>query len=75
MPTFSWGSLLLFRFGVTCLKAEELERATFEVHRKPEQKTFDTHALKSMLGFHAKVLMATGKKSDAEKLRDEARKL
>ena len=56
-------------------KAEDLERATFEVPRKPEQKVFDTHALKSMLGFHAEVLTAMGKKSDAEKLRDEARKL
>ena len=57
------------------MKAEDLERATFEVPRKPEQKAFDTHALKSMLGFHAEVLTALGRKPDAEKLRDEARKL
>ena len=56
-------------------KAEELERATFEVPRKPEKKAFDTHALKSMLGFHAEVLTALGKKSDADTLRDEAKKL
>ena len=43
-------------------KAEALERATFEVPRKPEQKAFDTHALKSLLGFHAEVLTALGKK-------------
>jgi hypothetical protein len=57
------------------MKAEDLVRATFEVPRKPEQKAFDTHALKSMLGFHAEVLTALGRKPDAEKLRDEARKL
>ncbi len=56
-------------------KAEALERATFEVPRKPEQKAFDTHALKSMLGFHAEVLTALGEKTDADKLRDEAKKL
>jgi tetratricopeptide (TPR) repeat protein len=56
-------------------KAEELERATFEVPRKPERKAFDTHALKSVLGFHAEVLTALGKKAEAEKLRDEAKKL
>lgn len=56
-------------------KAEDLERATFEVPRKPERKAFDTHALKSMLGFHAEVLTALGKKPDADKLRDEAKKL
>ena len=55
--------------------AEALERATFEVPRKPEQKAFDTHALKSLLGFHAEVLTALGKKTDADKLRDEAKKL
>jgi hypothetical protein len=55
-------------------KAEELERATFDVSRKPEKKAFDTHALKSMLGFHAEVLTALGKKPDADKLRDEAKK-
>ena len=57
------------------LKAEELERATFDVPRKPEQKAFDTHALESMLGFHAEVLTALGNKPAAEKLRDEAKKL
>lgn len=31
--------------------------------------------LKSMLGFHAEVLTALGKKPDADKLRDEAKKL
>jgi hypothetical protein len=56
-------------------KAEDLERATFEVPRKPEKKAFDTHALKSMLGFHAEVLTALGKKPNADKLRDEAKKL
>jgi hypothetical protein len=56
-------------------KAEYLERATFEVPRKPEKKAFDTHALKSMLGFHAEVLTALGRKPDANKLRDEAKKL
>jgi hypothetical protein len=57
------------------MKAEELERATFEVPRKPEQKSFDQHALRSMLGFHAEILIALGRKSEADKLRDEARKL
>jgi hypothetical protein len=57
------------------LKAEELERATFDVPRKPEQKAFNTHALQSMLGFHAEVLTALGNKPAAEKLRDEAKKL
>jgi hypothetical protein len=57
------------------MKAEELERATFEVPRKPEQKSFDQHALRSMLGFHAEILTALGRKSEADKLRDEARKL
>jgi hypothetical protein len=57
------------------MKAEELERATFEVPRKPEQKIFDRHALQSMLGFHAEILTALGRKSEADKLRDEARKL
>jgi hypothetical protein len=57
------------------MKAEELERATFEVNRTPERRAFDTHALKSMLGFHAEILIALGKKSEADKLRDEARKL
>jgi hypothetical protein len=56
-------------------KAEELERATFDVSRKPEKKAFDTHALKSILGFHAEVLTALGKKPDADKLRDESKKL
>jgi hypothetical protein len=56
-------------------KAEELERATFEISRKPEQKTFDTHALKAMLGFHAEVLTALGKKPAADTLRAEAKKL
>jgi hypothetical protein len=56
-------------------KAEELERATFEVPRKPEQKAFNTHALKSMLGFHAEVLNAMHEKAEADKLRDEAKKL
>jgi hypothetical protein len=56
-------------------KAEDLERATFEVSRKPEKRALDTHALKSMLGFHAEVLTALGKKPNAEKLRDEAKKL
>lgn len=56
-------------------KAEALERATFEVPRKPEHKTFDTHALKSMLGFHAMVLTAMHRNAEAEKLRDEAKKL
>jgi hypothetical protein len=56
-------------------KAEYLERATFEVPRKPEKKAFDTHALKSMLGFHAEVLTALGKKPDADTLRAEAKKL
>lgn len=57
------------------MKAEELERATFEVPRKPEQKSFDQHALRSMLGFHAEIPIALGRKSEADKLRDEARKL
>lgn len=57
------------------LKGDELERATFEVKRTPEQRAFDTHALKSMLGFHAEVLTALGRKPEAEKLRDEAKKL
>jgi hypothetical protein len=57
------------------LKAEDLERATFEVKRTPERRTFDTHALQSMLGFHAEVLTAQGNKPGAEKLRDEAKKL
>ena len=56
-------------------RAEDLERSTFEVPRKPEQKAFDTHALKSMLGFHAEILTVMGRKPDAERLRDEARKL
>jgi len=56
-------------------KAEYLERATFEVSRKPEQKAFDTHALKSMLGFHAEVLSALHEKAEADKLREEAKKL
>jgi hypothetical protein len=51
-------------------------RATFEVPRKPERKAFDTHALKSMLAFHAEVLTALAKKSRTPtKLRGEARKL
>jgi hypothetical protein len=57
------------------MKAKELERATFEVPRKPEQKIFDRHALQSMLGFHAEILTALGRKSEADRLRDEARKL
>jgi hypothetical protein len=56
-------------------KAEDLERATFEVPRKPAKKAFNTHALKSMLGFHAEILTSLGKKPDADKLRDEAKKL
>jgi hypothetical protein len=56
-------------------KAEALERATFEVTRKPEQKAFDSHALKSMLGFHAEVLTAMHETAEADKLRDEAKKL
>lgn len=57
------------------MKAEELERATFEVPRKPEQKIFDRHALQSTLGFHAEILTALGRNSEADTLRDEARKL
>jgi hypothetical protein len=56
-------------------KAEELERATFEVTRTPERRAFDKHALKSMLGFHAEVLTALGKKPEAETLRGEAKTL
>jgi hypothetical protein len=56
-------------------KAEELERATFEVPRKPDVRAFDKHALRSMLGFHAELLAAVGKKLQADKLRDEAKKL
>ncbi len=56
-------------------KAEELERATFEVPRKPELKAFDKHALRSMLGFHAVVLTALSRKPEADRLRDEAKKL
>jgi hypothetical protein len=56
-------------------KAESLERATFEVPRVPERRAFDRHALQSILGFHAEILTAMGRKPDAETLRDEARKM
>jgi len=56
-------------------KAEELERATLEVPRTPEQRRFDAGVLRSLLNFHAQVLAGLGKTAEADKLRDEARRL
>jgi hypothetical protein len=56
-------------------KAEELERATLEVPRTPEQRKFDSGVLRSVLTFHAQVLVGLGKTAEADKLREEARRL
>jgi tetratricopeptide (TPR) repeat protein len=56
-------------------KAEELERATLEVPRTPEQRKFDSGVLRSVLTFHAQILEGLGETAEADKLRDEARKL
>jgi len=55
-------------------KAEELERATLEVPRTPEQKKFDSGVLRSVLTFRAQVLASLGKPAEADKLHEEARK-
>jgi hypothetical protein len=56
-------------------KVEELERATLEVPRTPEQRKFDSGVLRSVLTFHAQILTDLGETAEADKLRDEARKL
>jgi hypothetical protein len=61
--------------GDDLAKAEALERATLEVPRTPEQRKFDSGALRSVLNFHAQLLTGLGKTAEADKLRDEARKL
>jgi hypothetical protein len=63
------------RAGIDLAKAEELERATLEVPRTPEQRKFDSGVLRSVLTFHAQILAGLGETADADKLRDEARKL
>ena len=61
--------------GNDLAKAEELERATLEVPRTPEQRKFDSGVLRSVLSFHAQMLTGLGETAEAEKLREEARKL
>ena len=61
--------------GNDLAKAEELERATLEVPRTPEQRKFDSGVLRSVLIFHAQILAGLGETAEADKLRDEARKL
>jgi tetratricopeptide (TPR) repeat protein len=56
-------------------KAEELARATLEVPRTPEQRKFDSGVLRSILTFHAQILAGQGETAEADKLREEARKL
>jgi hypothetical protein len=56
-------------------KAEELERATLDVPRTPEQRKFDAGVLRSVLNFHAQFLAGLGETAEADKLRGEARKL
>ncbi len=61
--------------GNDLAKAEELERATLEVPRTPEQRKFDSGVLRSVLTFHAQILAGLGETAEADKLREEARKL
>ena len=56
-------------------KAEELGRAMLEVPRTPEQRKYDSGVLRSTLIFHAQILAGSGNAAEAEKLRDEARRL
>ena len=55
--------------------AENLERATFEVPRSPEQRKFDVGVLRATLSIHAAFLAKSGKTNEAAKLREEAQRL
>ncbi|QNI33719.1 hypothetical protein H7849_07300 [Alloacidobacterium dinghuense] len=56
-------------------KAEDLEWATFDVPRTPQQKSFDSRILSSILNFHAQILISMGKPTEAAKLHEAAQKL
>lgn len=56
-------------------KAEDLDRAALDVPQSDVRRSAATRALKSILIFHAGVLSDLGENPDADKLRDEAKKL
>jgi len=55
--------------------AESLDRAALDLSRTPEEKALDSHALKSLFGFHALVLNALHDEPDAKRLQQEAQQL